>query len=298
MQTHSSQSLVWLNGEISVPELARVPILDRGFLFGDGVYEAGRSYDRCFLFTEEHWDRLRRSARKLEIELPWSDAELTEGLHAVASAFGKDNVCYRTIVTRGAIESVGIDKFPKVRPTLAHIIWGVPDQLIESQRGQGVRLMTSQIARNPSAAQDPNIKTCNYLNSLLALQDAKRRGGEDAVMCDLKGNVAEGTTFSLFAVDSQERLLTPSLEVGILDSITRRHVLSAARKLIPVEEGFFPLASFQHSPEVFLVSSTREILPVREWDGVKYAIPGATTLKLHEALKTEIREYVANGPRF
>lgn len=291
------QALVWLNGRVSAPEDAKVPLMDRGFLFGDGVYEAGRSYDRCFLFLEEHWERLRRSAAKLELDVPWSDGELTEGLHEVAREFGRPDVCYRTILTRGAIPTVGLDKFPAVRPTLAHVVWEVPAR-IEAQRGLGVKLVTSSVLRNPSSAQDPNVKTCNYLNSLLAYQDAKRRGGEDGVMCDLQGNVAEGTNFSIFAVDGSGRLLTPALSVGILDSITRRHVLAVAATKLPVVEGAFPLAEFQACPEIFIVSSTREIVPVREWDSRPYAIPGTATLKLHEALRNEIRAYVAAHEKF
>src|SRR4051812_39822682 len=100
---------VFIDGKVTLAEAAKVSVFDRGFLFGDGVYETGKSIDRCFLFLEEHWTRLRRSAKKLLIEVPWSDAELKEGLYSAARAHDRPNVYFRTIVTRGSVDYVGLD---------------------------------------------------------------------------------------------------------------------------------------------------------------------------------------------
>lgn len=294
---HLPQALVYLDGKVVSPHEARVSVFDRGFLFGDGVYETGRSYERCFLFLEEHWARLRSSAEKLLIPVPWPDQELTDGLFQTARLFGKGNVYFRTIVTRGEIDRVGLDVASENKPTLVHIIQNLTD--MEEKRAKGLILATSKVLRNSARAQDPNIKTSNYLNSLLALQDARARGAEDAVMCDASAHVTEGTTFSIFGVSEAGTLITPSLEVGILDSITRRHVIRVAESQgLKLEEGFHSLSAFLSCREVFAASSLREILAVREWDDKRFPVPGEVTRKLHEALREDIRQYLSHHPKY
>lgn len=294
---HRPQALVFLDGKVVSPQEARVSVFDRGFLFGDGVYETGRSYDRCFLFLEEHWMRLRHSAEKLLIPVPWTDSVLTEGLFQTARLFGKNNVYFRTIVTRGEIDRVGLDVAVETTPTLVHIIQNLTD--MDEKRAKGLSLATSKVVRNSARAQDPNIKTSNYLNSLLALQDARARGAEDAVLCDADGNVTEGTTFSIFGVTEAGTLITPSLDVGILESITRRHVIRVASSQgLKLEEGHYPLSALLNCREIFATSSLREILPVREWDGKEFPVSGEITRKLHEALREDIRQYLSAHPKY
>lgn len=291
------QSLVYLNGKIVSPGEAKVSVFDRGFLFGDGVYETGRSYDRCLMFLEEHWARLRHSAEKLAIPVPWTDEELTEGVAQTARLFGKADLYFRTIVTRGVIDHVGLDVMTDLQPTLVHLVQNLPANMKE-RWDAGTRLATSRVVRNSSQAQDPNIKTSNYLNSLLAMQDARRRGAEDAIMCDANGNVTEGTTFSVFGVTQEGKLITPALRVGILDSITRRHVIEIAKKEMKVEEGTFPLQTFLDCRECFIVSSIREIVWICRWDDRVFEKPGETTLQLHAGLRAVIQDYVANHPKY
>lgn len=297
--TAKMQPKAWVNGTVSDAKDAKVSVFDRGFLFGDGVYETGRSYDRTFVFLEEHWRRLRLSAAKLSIPLPWSDAELEKGLFEVAEAFGQSNVYFRTILTRGPIETVGIEVFSDNPPTLVHLIQHLDEAKLTQRRSEGVQLLTSSVIRNASDAQDPNIKTSNYLNSLLALQDVKRRGAEDAVMCDRKGHVTEGTTFSLFGVTREGTLITPPLDVGILDSITRRHVLEQAQGLLPTKEGRFTVQELLDCQEAFIASSVREIVPIKSWDGKTYpTVPGKFTLALQRKLRTVIDDYVKSHRKF
>lgn len=293
-----SEALASINGEIFRAQDARVSVFDRGFLFGDGVYETGRSYERCLYAIEEHLTRLRRSASRLFIPVPWSDESILNGLSAAARAFDQDNLYFRTIVTRGVIDHVGLDAEPVGDPTLVHLIQDLPTSIPKLQK-EGIRLLTSTIVRNSAAAQDPDIKTSNYLNSLLALKDVKRRGGDDGILCDAEGRVTEGTTFSIFGVTPAGVLITPSLKVGILQSITRKHVLEIAHGIARAEEGFYSLKEFQECREVFIASSLREIVPVKSWDDRTYAhVPGALTSQLQERLKESIGEYVKTHPKF
>lgn len=290
--------MAWIKGQVCTSENAKVSVFDRGFLFGDGVYETGRSYDRTFVFLEEHWKRLRSSAGKLAIEIPWSDAELEKGLFEVARAFKQDDIYFRTIVTRGTIESVSIDNFSAEEPSLVHIVQSLNQAKLDSVRKTGVKLLTSNVIRNASDAQDPNIKTSNYLNSLLALQDVKKRGADDAILCNRQGTVTEGTTFSVFGVTKAGSLITPSLNVGILDSITRRHVMEVAKKNMRVEEGEFPVSAFLDCPEAFIASSVREIVPVNAWDEKRFEAPGTHTKALQEGLRNTIQQYVSTHKKF
>lgn len=290
-------ALVSINGEVLTKEKALISVFDRGFLFGDGVYETGKSVDRCPLFLEEHLKRLVKSAGKLLIPVPWKPETLQKYLFDLMKAFGKDNAYFRMYVTRGCIDKVGLDKFDTAQPNLVMFVQELPETL-DSSRKKGMSLLTSKIIRNSAKAQDPDIKTSNYLNSLLALQDVKSRGADDAVLCDVDGNVTEGTTFSLFGVTKEGMLITPSLDVGILNSITRHHLLDLARKYMKVEEGSYRLETFRQCKEVFIASSVREIFPVNAWDGVKYTSGFEITLSLHEKFQAEIKEYVKVSPKY
>jgi branched-chain amino acid aminotransferase len=288
------KALANINGQILDPQRAQVSVFDRGFLFGDGVYETGRSYDRVFLFLEEHIQRLRKSAGRLGIPVPWTDKFLEEQLKATAKAFGKDNIYFRVIITRGEVSQVGLD-IATANPTLVILVQDLSEGL-SRLRSEGYYLLTSSVRRNSSQSQDPNIKSSNYLNSILALKDVKERGAMDAVLLNVDGFVTEGTTFSIFTVSPEGKLRTPALSVGILDGITRRHILKASQGLCDAEEGAYSLEEFQNAKEVFIASSVREICPVYQWDEKKYQAPGPITLKLYEAYRKGVENSVKNSP--
>jgi branched-chain amino acid aminotransferase len=283
--------MAWINGKVCRPEEATISVFDRGFLFGDGVYETGRSYGRVFLFMEEHLSRLRKSAGKLAIPFKWTDEYIRESLAEVARAYQKPDIYFRTIVTRGPIAKIGLDVLSDPTPSLVHLLQPIYTDKMMKLRQEGVHIVTSRIVRNSAAAQDPNIKTSNYLNSLLALQDAQSRGGEDAIMCNAAGQVTEGTTFSVFGVRG-ETLITPALSIGILDSITRRHVMEAAQGSLKVEEGFYTLSEFLECDETFIASSVREVVPIRQWDARGFDTPGPKTKLLQERLTSLIQKYL------
>lgn len=289
----SMKALANINGKILDPEKAKVSVFDRGFLFGDGVYETGRSYGRVFLFLDEHVRRLRKSADRLGIPVPWADTFLIDQLTATARAFGSDNIYFRLIVTRGEITQVGLDVATE-KPTLVILVQDLSKGLSKLW-SEGYYLLTSTVRRNSVQSQDPNIKSSNYLNSILALKDAKERGGMDAVLLNGDGKVTEGTTFSIFSVGTDGKLRTPALSVGILDGITRRHILKASEGIVETEEGFYSLEEFQNANEIFIASSVREICPVYRWDEREYTAPGPITLRLHEAYRREVEISIRNS---
>ncbi len=284
------KALANINGTLYSPEEAKVSVFDRGFLFGDGVYETGRSYDRVFLFLEDHIQRLKKSANRLGIPVPWTDSQLRAELVATAQAFGKDNIYFRMIITRGEVTQVGLD-LQTQKPTGVILVQDLSEGLAKLQK-EGYFLLTSSVLRNSAQSQDPNIKSSNYLNSILALKDVKERGAMDAILLNSEGWVTEGTTFSVFSVSSKGVLRTPALSVGILDGITRRYILTASQELIPSEEGIYSLREFQEASEVFIASSVREICPVYQWDDKRYPAPGEWTLKLQKAYRQVIEKSI------
>ena len=288
------RALANINGKILKPEHAQVSVFDRGFLFGDGVYETGCSYQRTFLFLEDHIHRLRKSAGRLGIPVPWSDDFLKQQLQETAQAFGQDDIYFRMIITRGEVTHVGLDIHTD-QPTLVILVQELSREL-DQLRTRGYHLATSQVRRNPSQAQDPNIKSSNYLNSILALKDVRERGAMDAILLNGEGHVTEGTTFSVFSISPKGILRTPALSVGILDGITRRYILAVAQGICPSEEGAYSLEEFQNAQEVFIASSVRGICPVFQWDEHRYQTPGALTLRLQEAYRKKLDEEVLKSP--
>jgi branched-chain amino acid aminotransferase len=290
--------MAWINGKVCKAEDAKISVFDRGFLFGDAVYETGLSEGRVFLFLEEHLTRLRRSASRLSIPISWTDAQIVEGLYEVGKAFDRPNIYFRIIVSRGIADVIGLDISNEPSPSLVHLVQALDREKIERQSQKGIYLQTSTVIRNSAKALDPNIKTSNYLNSLLALQEVKSRGADDAMMTDARGIVTEGTTFSVFGVRKDGALITPSLEVGILDSITRKTVLEIARTAgIKSEQGEYRRDDFLNCSEVFIASSVRGCASVARWDDRHFfPIPGEMTRRLQQGL-TQARKSYAVGKR-
>src|SRR5690606_24453403 len=167
-----------VDGVISPTEDARIPVLDRGFLFGDSVYEVFRTYRGVPLFYEEHWDRFRNSASLIHLDLGLTLEELTRRIKRTIAATGavqsRTDVYVRYAVTRG-VGAIDLVPAPRLAPSCVIIVKPVPDWGTASYE-RGVRLAVPSTRRNAGAALDPNIKSGNYLNNVIALIEARRLG--------------------------------------------------------------------------------------------------------------------------
>jgi branched-chain amino acid aminotransferase len=155
---------------------------------------------------------------------------------------------------------------------------------------KGTALQIVQRERNSPRALDPAMKSGNYLNSLLAFLEAQEAGFDDALLADAQGFMTEGTTFNLFYV-KRGIVVTSPLEVGILDGITRRHVIEVARKNeIPVREVRYPASRLHEADEVFLTSTIKEVFPITRVDQVRIGNgkPGPTTRRLKALFEAEV----------
>ena len=258
-------AVVWLDGELVDLEAARVPVIDHGLLYGDGLFEGMRIYGGRVFRLDRHLERLAAGARALALELPGGTARLRDVVLATARAHGGSEAYIRLIVTRGD-GALGVDPTSCPRPRVICLIDRVAIYPEEKRRA-GVDLVTASVRRPPPDVLDPRVKSLNYLNNALAKGEARRQGADDALLLNRDGLVAEAAVANVFAVREGE-LWTPPGSDGALEGINRATVLELARELgIATAErslGRFDLFAAQ---EVFLTGSgVGGLVPVRSLD--------------------------------
>jgi branched-chain amino acid aminotransferase len=267
---------VFINGTLFDESQAAISVFDRGFLYGDSVYEVTRTMAQKPVELDEHLARLERSADALALGLP-PRKELAAAIFETLAAAKNPESYIRIVVTRGGGE-VGLDIALADRPNVIVIVKPLALPSAADYR-DGVKLALVGVERNRKRAIDPGVKSGNYLNNILALMEAKRAGAYEAIMCDSSGRVAEGSTSNVFCVKNGE-LLTPALSIGLLAGITRERVLSLAReaKIVVKEPALVP-DDLLAADEVFITSSIRGILPARQIDDhdMPRPIPGKVT---------------------
>jgi branched-chain amino acid aminotransferase len=273
-----------MNGKIVAPEDAKVSVFDRGFLYGDSVYETIGTVNGRLFALPDHLDRLQRSAHRLSLRLPPRNI-IEAAIADTMTAAGNPESRVRVIVSRGA-GKLDLDPASVDDPQLVVIVQPLggptPDMY-----DKGVAVEIVSVTRNLPGAIDPAIKSGNYLNNVLALGEARRRrpGVHEAILCAANGSVAEGSTSNVFLVAGGE-LKTPALAVGILDGVTRGKVIGLARKHgIPCAElAFLDPDDLRAADEVFLTSAARGVLPVSSVDGravgPSRGVPGPVTRRL------------------
>jgi branched-chain amino acid aminotransferase len=252
---------VYVNGTISDAAHASVPVFDHGFLYGDGIYETLRTYQREPFLFEEHMHRLRQSASLLGLDVPWSDADLLARMRqTVAAHAGIDEAYIRVLVTRG-VGDLSYNPAATPTPTLVIIVKPFPGQP-ERTFTQGIRVALVSVRRNHPQALNPLIKSNNLLNNAMAMQEALRRGAEEALMQNQAGELAECSQSNFFIVRGGA-VMTPPLACGLLPGITRQFVLALARDLgFPAHETRLTPADLPTADEAFITGTTREVTPV------------------------------------
>lgn len=283
---------VFIDGAVTDPELAKVSVFDRGFLYGDSVYETIGTIGGRLFAAEEHLARLERSAQRLGLRLP-PRVVIDRAIADTMAAAGNPESRVRVVVTRGAGKKFDLDPASADDSQLVVIVQPLGGPTAEMyEQGVGVEIVS--ITRNLPAAIDPAVKSGNYLNNVLALGEARRRrpGVHEAILCNAAGSIAEGATSNVFSVKGGA-LATPSLSVGILDGVTRGKVLKLARDAgIPTSEPtFLAPDELRAADEVFLTSAARGILPVTRIDGkpVGDGRPGPVTRRLMDGYQTLAR---------
>ena len=281
---------VYVNGRITDEGNAVISVLDHGFLYGEGVYETLRTYDRRLFLFERHARRLRRSAAMIALELPFTDDRL---LRAISDTMQRaalvDEAYVRVLVTRGAGE-LTYDPTATPSHTLVVIVKPQVDPPPTAYR-DGVRVVIVDIVRNHPGSVNPMIKSNNLLNNALAMQEAIRRGAFEGVMRNYRGELTECTTANLFVV-KRGVALTPPVDAGLLPGITREFIFEIGKASdIDVREAVLRDHDLYEADEAFLTSTTREAVPIVIVDDkpIGNGKPGPITRTLLEAFRQAAR---------
>jgi branched-chain amino acid aminotransferase len=276
----AEELLVWLNGELVPKSQAKVSVFDHGFLYGDGVFEGIRAYNGKVFMLDEHLDRLYDSAKSIWLTIPLTKEQMRDAILQTLRANKLRDAYIRVVVSRGEGD-LGLDPRKCPKPNIVIITDRIelfPEELYE----RGIEMVTVSVRRNSPQALNPNIKSLNYLNNILAKIEAINAGKPEGLMLTLDGYVAEGTGENIFIVKRGE-LFTPPAYMGILKGITRQVVMKLAKEEgIPVHEAVLTLHDVYIADECFLTGTGAEIIPVVKLDGrvIGDGVPGPITKTL------------------
>lgn len=256
---------IWIEGRVVDGADARISVLDHGLLYGDGVFEGIRLYGRRVFRLDDHLARLAYGASMLDLALPGGVPRLREIVLETARAFDRDDGYVRLVVTRG-VGALGVDptscRDPAVFCIADEVRLFAPDRL-----ATGIDLVTASVRRPGPDLLDPRVKSLNYLNSVLAKQEARRQGADEALLLNAHGHVAEASVANVFVV-RRGSLATPPPTDGALEGITRDTVLRlAAAAGITAGERTLGRVDLIAADEVFLTGTGARIVPVRSLDG-------------------------------
>jgi branched-chain amino acid aminotransferase len=282
---------VYVNGSITPAEQAVIPVYDHGFLYGEGVYETVRTYNKVPFLLERHNRRLRASAGRLALDVPFTDEALAGWIAQTIAAAGDLREAYiRILLTRGIGElTYDVDATPA--PSLVIIVKPLdePPARVETE---GIRISLVRVLRNHPGSVDPIIKSNNLLNNAMAMQEANRQAAEEALMCNYRGELSECSQSNFFLV-RDGIVLTPGSEAGLLEGITRAFLFELGQEegLDVREATLFP-EDLERADEAFITSTTRELSPVVRIDErtIGSGKPGPITMRLLKAYRRRARE--------
>ena len=286
---------VYINGEYFEKDEAKVSVFDHGLLYGDGVFEGIRSYERLVFKLKEHIDRLYESSQGIMLTIPISKEDMIKAVVSTLKLNQLDNAYIRLIVTRG-VGDLGLDP-RKCKGASIIIITDNIKLYPEKMYKEGLDIITVPTPRNIPEALNPQIKSLNYLNNILAKIEALNSGYEEALMFTAHGYVAECTGDNIFII-KDDSLITPPAYLGILKGITRACVMDIAKKSgMTVREEVITRHNIFTAGECFLTGTAAEIIPVVAVDKriIGNGKPGKITLDLmkefRKATKTDGVKY-------
>lgn len=281
---------IWFDGKLVLPSEAKVSVFDHCLLYGDGVFEGMRSYGGKVFRLQAHLDRLEKSARAIRLEMPMTLQQLADATDETLKANNVVDGYIRLVVTRG-VGTLGLNPARTANPSviiIADQIELYPKEMYE----QGMGIVCSSVIRNHPNALNPRIKSCNYLNNILAKVEAQDANVLECVMFNHAGYVAECTGDNLFLV-RDGGILTPPISAGILEGITRQAVIELAEKRgLPLRELDLTRHDLLVADECFLTGSAAEVIPVTTVDNqpVGDGKVGPITKKLIEDFRTLVNQ--------
>jgi branched-chain amino acid aminotransferase len=284
---------VYINGKLYPKDEAKISVFDHGLLYGDGVFEGIRCYNGNVFKFSEHIDRLYDSARAISMEIQLTKDELKDAVINTLKANNLKDSYIRLVVTRG-VGKLGLNPFNCAESQII-IITDFIQLYSKELYEKGLNAIIVSTIRNHSNALNPNIKSLNYLNNILAKIECINAGATEGIMLNKDGYVAEGTGDNIFIVKNNE-VLTPHASAGILIGITRNVVMELAKEAgMTVREEQLTQNDLYNADECFLTGTAAEIIPVVNLDGRKIASgePGKVTLSLLKKYQELTTQYSA-----
>jgi len=294
------KSMSNVDGCITPTAEACVPVLDRGFLYGDSIYEVFRTYSGVPLFYQQHWDRLENSARLIQMHITQGRDEITEQIrrtvHATSAGELSKEVYVRYVITRGE-GPVDLYPNPDLKTRYVIIVNAVPEWSPGFYR-VGMKAAVPKVRRNPTDALDPNIKGGNYLNNVIAITQARELGADESIILNRDGYVTEASNSNVFFVLDGE-VTTPGGASGNLRGITKKAAREAcAAHGFAVNDRDVHATDLAKTTECFVTSATREVMPIislRLDDGEVVEYPtggGEITRKVAQYYREYMEEHI------
>lgn len=291
LQILTMEKLVYLNGSLVPENEAKVSISDRGFLYGDGLFETMRAYAGKIFRLEKHLQRLFCSARMISLSISEGEKEMKEAVYRTLKANNLKEAYLRLTISRGE-GGRGPDITDNLRANMVIVAKPLPiypPQWYE----EGIKAVVVRIRRDEISPLS-RIKSLNYLPNILARLEAKDKEADEGIMLNSQGHLAEGTVSNLFLV-SHGKIITPSVESGILPGITRATILELApQQGLEISEREIKLTELREAEEAFLTNSLREVVPLTRVDGhpIGEGKPGKITKTLAEAYSRLVKREI------
>lgn len=274
-------SWVYLDGAFLPSGQARIPVEDGALLYGRGAFETFRARRGTVYLLERHYARLKASAEAVGIPVPLTLPELRAAVQELTERCGLEDARVRLTLTAG----------PEGRgPCLFILAWPATDYP-EQVYKEGISALVARARRNETSPLC-RVKTLNYLDNLLAREEARRRGAQEAIFLNTRGLLADGSATSLFVV-REDGLLTPPVEDGALPGVTRSAVMDLARAAdIDIREASLTLEDLQSAQEAFLTNAVGGVMPLTSIEGTQIGSgrPGPLTFRLRELYETAAGE--------
>jgi len=262
------EPVIYVDGEWLPKSRASVSVFDHGMLYGDGVFEGIRVYNGVIFQFKEHLDRLYSSAKSVKLQVPLTPEDMTAAVVETLKRNSLKDAYIRLVVTRG-VGDLGVDPRHCKKPSVIIITQAVDPSFGIVAKQKGISVIISSVRRDAVDATTHEIKSLNYLNSVLAKLEAADAGADDALMLDRNGFVSEATTTNLFIAKDGE-IFTPPSTAGILPGVTRKRIIYLAKELgyKVVEKGITPY-DVTSADEAFLTGTLSEIVPLVKVKGIE-----------------------------
>jgi branched-chain amino acid aminotransferase len=279
------EPIIYIDGEYYPKSQAKISVYDHGFLYGDGVFEGIRSYNGVVFKLREHVARLYASAHAMMLEIPLTQEQMVQAVVETCRKNKLKDAYIRLVVTRG-VGDLGLD--PRKCRVATVIV--IVDTIVLHEgeaKVKGITALVSWVRRDPVDGTSHEVKSLNYLNSVMAKIEANMSGADEAICLNKEGCLAEGVGENVFVVKNG-KIVTPPTASGALEGITAKIVFALAKKLgYDISEANVTPFMLFNADELFFTGTAAEIVPIREvnWRKIGEGTAGPVTKRLMKEFK-------------